>query len=174
MESEFLNPEKVLDQLDLSPNMIAADFGSGAGGWVLPLARRLKEGKVFAIDIQKEPLSALEGKAKAGGISNIQTIVSNLEEKKGSKLGDNCVDLVLMTNLLFQLDDIKKVLEEGKRVLKKGGRILIVDWIKDNPLTSEIERVDFEKVKVLAKEIDLKLEKEFRAGVYHLGLIFVK
>jgi ubiquinone/menaquinone biosynthesis C-methylase UbiE len=174
MESEFLNPEKVLDQLDLSPNMIAADFGSGAGGWALPLAKRLKEGKVFAIDIQKEPLSALEGKAKAGRIFNIQTIVSDLEEKKGSKLGDNFVDLVLMTNLLFQLDDIKKVLEEGKRVLKKGGKILIVDWIKDNPLTPEIEWVDFERVKTIAKEIGLKMEKEFKTGTYHHSLILIK
>ena len=75
MEKDFLDPQKVLDQLDLAPNMIAADFGSGSGGWAIPLAEKLTEGKVFAIDILKEPLSALEGKMRSKRILNIQTIL---------------------------------------------------------------------------------------------------
>ena len=43
---EFLNPEQVLKQLDLKEEMTAADFGSGSGGWAIPLAKILKEGKI--------------------------------------------------------------------------------------------------------------------------------
>jgi len=170
----FLNPSEVLKQLKLRKDMIACDFGCGSGGWVIPLAKILEEGKIYGIDILEEPLSALKGRAKLEKIFNIETIQSNVEAKNGSKLSDNSCDLVLMTNLLFECDDKKIVLEEGKRVLKPGGRILVVDWIKDNPLTPEIEWVDFEEIKKIAKELDLKLEKEFEAGLYHWGLIFVK
>ena len=174
MNQGFLNPAEVLKQLKLKKGMIAADFGCGSGGWVIPLAKILEEGKIYAIDILEEPLSALKGRAKLEKILNVETVRSNVEAKNGSKLSDNSCDLVLMTNLLFECDDKKIVLEEGKRVLKPGGRILVVDWIKDNPLTPEIEWVDFEEIKKIAKELDLKLEKEFEAGLYHWGLIFVK
>ena len=173
MEKNFLDPEKVLDQLDLSPNMIAADFGSGSGGWTIPLAKRLSEGKVFAIDILSQPLSALEGRIKSGRILNIQTVLSNVEQKKGSKLSDNSLDLVLMTNLLFQTENRKAVLEEAKRILKVGGKILIVDWIKTN-LGPEKGRIMPETLKKLAEEIGLKFEKEFKAGMHHYGMVFIK
>ena len=174
MNQGFLNPAEVLKQLKLKKGMIAADFGCGSGGWVIPLAKILEEGKIYAIDILEEPLSALKGRAKLEKILNVETIRSNVEAKNGSKLSDNSCDLVLMTNLLFECDDKKIVLEEGKRVLKPGGKILVVDWIKDNPLTPEIEWVDFSQIKKIAKDLDLKLEKEFKAGLYHYGLIFSK
>ena len=169
---EFLNPSEVLKQFKLKKGMVAADFGCGAGGWAIPLAKKLEEGKIYAIDILEEPLSALRAKIKLEKIFNIETIKSDVE--KTSRLISESCDLVLMTNLLFECEDKKSVLEEGKRVLKPGGKILIVDWQKDNPLTKEIEKVDFEKIKKIAKEIGLKLEKEFEAGAYHYGLVFSK
>lgn len=169
---EFLDPQKILKQLELKKDMIAADFGCGSGGWAIPLAKILEEGKVYAIDILEEPLSALRGKIKLEKISNIETRRANVE--KGTTLLSNSCDLVLMTNLLFECEDKKSILVEGKRVLKKGGKILIVDWLKDNPLTPEIEWLDFEEIKKMAKELDLKLEKEFEAGSYHWGLILEK
>jgi ubiquinone/menaquinone biosynthesis C-methylase UbiE len=79
-----------------------------------------------------------------------------------------------MTNLLFECDDKKAVFQEAKRVLKPSGRILVVDWQKDNPLTKQIEKVSFEEIKKIAEELNLKLEREFPAGAYHYGLIFIK
>lgn len=168
----FLNPTEVLNQLDLEKNMVAADFGCGSGGWTIPLAKRLEEGKVYAIDILDEPLSALRSKAKLEKIYNIEIRKADVE--KGNLLLSESCDLVLMTNLLFECEDKKKVLEEGKRILKKGGKILVVDWKKDNPLTREIEYISFEEIKEIAKNLNLKLEKEFEAGLYHWGLILVK
>jgi len=168
----FLNPSEVLKQLKLQEDMIAADFGCGSGGWVIPLAKKLEEGKIYAIDILEEPLSALRARAKIEKLFNIETRKGDVE--KGTTLLSDSCDLILMTNLLFECEDKKKVLEEGKRVLKKGGKILIVDWLKDNPLTKEIEYISFDEIKEIAKNLNLKLEKEFEAGTYHYGLIFKK
>jgi len=168
----FLNPNQILKQLPLRENMTAADFGCGSGGWVIPLAKLLEQGKVYAIDILEEPLSALKAKIGLEKIINVEAMRTDIE--KGTRLSSECCDLILMTNLFFQIENKKAVLEEGKRALKKGGKILVVDWLKDNPLTKEIEQVSFEEVKEIAQEIGLKLEKEFEAGVYHHGLIFAK
>jgi len=169
----FLNPTEILKQLKLRKDMTAADFGSGSGGWVVPLAKKLEDGKVYAIDILEEPLSALRAKAKLEKILNVQTILADVE--KGIEiLKDRSCNLVLMTNLLFQCEDKKKILAESKRILKSGGKILVVDWKKDNPLTKQIEKVSFEEIKETASGLDLKMEKEFDAGPYHYALIFEK
>jgi len=168
----FLNPSEVLKKLELRENMIVADFGCGSGGWAIPLAKILEEGKIYAIDILEEPLSALRARVKIEKLFNIETRKADVE--KGTTLMSDSCDLVLMSNLLFECENKKQVLEEGKRVLKKGGKILVVDWIKDNPLTPEIEWVDFEEIKKIAQDLNLKLEKEFEAGIYHWGLILVK
>jgi len=165
----FLNPSKVLDILDLKESLTAADFGSGSGGWAIPLAKRLKQGKVYAIDILQEPLSALKSKTRLENILNIEIVKSDVE--RTSKLLSNSCDLILMTNLLFEVDDKKKTMEEGKRVLKKGGKLLIVDWKKEAPLGPK-DKVSVEEIKKIAKEIDFKLEKEFEAGLYHWGMVF--
>ena len=168
----FLNPKEILKKLKLKDSMTAADFGSGSGGWVIPLAKILEEGKVYAIDILEEPLSALKAKASLEKILNIETILADVE--KGTNIPENSCDLILMTNLLFEIDDKKMVLEEGKRVLKPGGKILVVDWAKDNPLTREIEKISFQEIKKIVGELGLKVEKEFDAGLYHKGLILVE
>lgn len=168
----FLNPNEVLKQLKLKKEMVAADFGCGSGGWALPLAKELKEGKVYAIDILEESLSALKAKIKLGKIFNIELIKSNVSET--SKLMAESCDLVLMTNLLFECEDKKRVLEEGKRVLKKVGKILVVDWKQTASLGPKEGRVSAEEVKELSEELNLKVEKEFEAGICHWALILVK
>lgn len=170
---EFVNPVQILNQIELRADMTAADFGSGAGGWVIPLAKKLEEGRVFAIDIQEEPLSALESRAKIQGILNIKKIIANVEERIPGLTGFSC-DLVLITDLLFQIEDKKGVFEEAKRVLKPGGRILVVEWTPQASLGPENDRVSQEEVKEIAQKLGLLLRKEFKAGDYHYGLIFTK
>ena len=166
----FLNPTETLRQLKLRENMIAADFGCGSGGWVLPLARKLKEGKVYGIDLLEEPISALKVRANSENLFNIETILADVEESLS--LRDNSIDLVLMTNLLFEVEDKKKVFLEAKRVLKPKGEILTVDWLPDAPLGPKQGRISSEEIKKIAEEAGLKLKKEFEAGAYHYGLIF--
>ena len=170
----FLNPKEILKQLDLKKEMTAADFGSGSGGWAIPLAKILKDGKVYAIDILEEPLSALKSKTGIEGIDNIETIRSNVEGKNGLKLKDNSLDLVLMTNLLFEAKDKKRAISEAKRVINKTGEILVVDWKPDSSIGPKKNKVSAKEVKKLFKDFDLKLEKEFEAGDYHYGLVFTK
>lgn len=168
----FLNPQNILSELNMQKSMVAADFGCGSGGWSIPLAQILSEGKVFSVDILEGPISALTSKAKLANILNIQTQVADVT--KGTKIIPNSCDLVLMTNLLFQCADKKVVLEEGKRVLKQSGKILLVDWKKSANFGPRERAVSQEDIKKIAGELSLNIEKEFEASPYHYGLILVK
>ncbi len=170
----FLHPEKILSQLNLKSDMVAADFGCGAGGFTIPLAKKLFNGIVYAIDIQEESLSALSGVARSEGLVNIKTILGDLEDPKGSKLPENSIDLVLMANLLFQVENKEGVLREAKRVLKPRGQILVIDWKKDSPFGPALGRVGPEKIRKLAVKESLIPQKEIEAGQYHWGLLFEK
>ena len=174
MEISFLRPEKILQELDLKENMTAVDFGSGSGGWAIPLAKKLEEGKVYAVDVQESALSALKGKAVLENVINIETVLCDLEMAKGLELIDDFFDLVLMTNLLFQLEDKKQVLMEAKKVLKKGGQLLIVDWKAEVPLGPKEGKISSKDLEKITEGLGFKLKKEFEAGDYHYGLIFTK
>lgn len=174
MEISFLKPEKILKELELRQNMTAVDLGSGSGGWAIPLAKKLEEGKVYAVDVQESALSALKGKAEIENIINIETVLCDLEKSEGLELIENFFDVVLMTNLLFQLQDKKQVLKEAKKILKKGGQLLIVDWKAEASLGPKESKISSQELKKITESLGFKLNKEFEAGDYHYGMVFVK
>ncbi len=170
---EFVNPIQILEQIPLRSTMTAADFGCGSGGWTIPLAKKLEDGQVFAVDIQEEPLSALESRAKIQKITNIRKIIADVETRIPEIPGSSC-DLVLITDLLFEVDNKKGVFEEAKRVLKPGGKVLVVEWIPGVFLAPKERVPSKEEVRKIAEEFGFRLEKELKAGDYHFGLVFVK
>lgn len=172
MDQVFLNPAEILKQLNLQKDMTAADLGCGSGGWVLPLAKTLELGKVYAIDLLEAPLSALQSKAKSQNLLNIETKLGDVE--KGVSLPAASCDLVLMTNLLFQCEDKGAVLAEARRILRREGQLLIVDWEKEAPLGPKEERAEKAEIKSLSQGLGLRLVKEFKASAYHYGLVLVK
>lgn len=161
----FLKPENVLKELDLKPDMVAAEFGCGSGGFAIPLAKKLEDGLVYALDVQKAPLSALKSKAIFEKIVNIRIIHCDLEKPRGSKLIDSCSDLVLVANILFQCQDKNAIINEAKRVLRKDGKLVIIEWLA---------KVPAQELKKMSEEAGFKLIKEFPAGKYHYCLVFEK
>lgn len=174
---DFLNPEQVLNQLELANSMLAADFGCGVGGWAIPLANKLKDGRVYAIDVQEDALSGLRMKADMAKVRNIKPIRADLEgglSGHGSLIQNNLLDLVLMTNLLFQAKNKKTIIEEAKRILRPGGQLLIVDWNPNSPVGPSKGRIDPDTVKTMVQGMGFSLKKEVTAGSYHYGLVFIK
>jgi ubiquinone/menaquinone biosynthesis C-methylase UbiE len=171
---EFLDPVKTINRLRVKSNMVAADFGCGAGGWVIPLSRKLEDGLVYAVDIQDEPISVLRSKIEKEEIANIRIIIADLERERGSGIPDRSCDLVLMTNILFQSDDKKALFKEAKRVLNKEAKLLVVDWLPDTSVGPLEKRVSPSEIEKVAEEFDFELSDEFQAGNYHYGLVFKK
>ncbi len=169
-----LDINSILDKLRLSQNMSGADFGTGPGNWAMELARRLRKGLVYAIDIQEGYLSATAGKAKYNYLDNIRFLQRDLTEIEGSGLPDSSLDLVIIANMLFQIEDKKPVIMEASRVLKRRGKLLIIDWRPESPVIRNQKPVSLDEIEDWAERYNLHLAEELDLGEYHFGLILKK
>ncbi len=170
----FGNPASNLSQLQILPATKVADFGAGAGAYTLELARLVgPQGKVFALEVQREMLTKLKSLADNAGRRNVEIVLADLEVPKGSKLADNTVSLVLIANVLFQATQPEMMLAEARRVVEPGGRVAVIDWQTGRALSPR-SALSPERIKQMAERVSLKFEREFGAGDNHFGLIFRK
>jgi ubiquinone/menaquinone biosynthesis C-methylase UbiE len=176
-ELKFLDPEAILRQLDVASGSMTADFGCGSGYFSVALAKILgSDGKVFALDVMKQALESVESRASFLGLQNIVTKRVNLEKENGSELEEGSLDLVVMKDMLFQNKNKAVILSEAERVLKIGGKLLIVEWKKEeNGVGPEIGvRIEEKGLQKMVEEARLQFEQKIEAGNFHYALVFKK
>lgn len=174
---KFLDPQAVIDQLDIRDGMRVADFGCGSGHFSLVAAKKVGEkGVIFAIDILPEKLEAVQSQAKNLGIANIQVKRENLELENGSKLPDRSVDWVIIKDMLYQNKEKGKILSEAKKILAEKGKILVVEWItEDTSIGPQKElRISKDNLIDLVQKNGLGVLEEVKAGDFHYGLVLIK
>ncbi len=173
----FADPKRNIEQLVLDPGMVVADFGGGAGYLAVEAAEAVgKDGRVYVIDIQQELLTKATHLAEKHLIDRISFIHGDLEKPKGSTLPDTSVDVVIISNMLFQAENKQAIVDEAKRVLRNGGRVLLVDWRESyGGMGPQPEHVlPEEQAITLFSEAGFELVREIDAGSYHYGRIYKK
>ena len=106
----------------------------------------------------------------------MECLWGNVEKIGGTKIGDGIVDAVLASNILFQVDDKDKFIEETKRILKSDGRVLLIDWT-DSPsgmgpnLKTVIHK---DRAREMFEKKGLVWQSDLSAGAHHYGMIFKK
>jgi ubiquinone/menaquinone biosynthesis C-methylase UbiE len=177
-KNTLLDAELILSYLPNRTDAKVADLGCGNFGYfVFPLAKLVgKHGRVYAVDIIKSALAEIKKKAHTNNLPQIETIWSNLEKSGGTKIIKNSLDAAFLINTLYQADKTLDMLKEAVRLLKPKGRLIIVDWNEEpSPLGPALtQRVKKDKLVSAILKLDLKLEKEFKPGAYHYGLVFKK
>lgn len=129
-EREKMLPSRlILERFGLRPGQHIADLGCGYGYFSLRAAEMVAtQGKVEAVDIDKERLEFLENAAVerqvAAQINTYVAIDNNIP------LPTAHVDAALIANVLHEVHDPKAYLNEVKRILKEGGQLWIVEWQK--------------------------------------------
>ncbi len=166
--------DEILSQLKLTPKMSGADFGTGPGHWAVGLARRLRKGLVYAIDIQDGCLSALEGKAKHNYLENLRFLKRDLTANRGSGLPDKSLEVVIMANMLFQVGNEQAVITEAGRVLKKHGKLLMIDSQTKSPIIQNQKSISQEEIVEIAEQSNFHLLERLNLGDYYFGFIFNK
>ena len=171
----FAHPLRNVEALGVNPGMTVADFGSGSGAYVLAIAERLQgDGEVYAIDVQRDLLRKVHNEAHKRGLKGVKVIWGDLEMPGGSKLSDSLCDLVLISNLLFQVEEKERLFVEAERVLKNDGRLAVVDWQESfggiGPVESHV--VNEERAITFAEDAGFAMREQFAAGAHHYGLIF--
>lgn len=173
----FLDPQNNIQQFELGEGMIVADLGAGSGFYTIASARAVgSEGRVYAVDVQKDFLDRIKTSANVENLFNIEVIWGDIEKIGGTKLAEMSVDAVIISNTLFQVEDKDNFLTEVNRILRPKGKVLVIDWSDSfSGMGPHPESVITEaQAEELFKNKGFQVEKQISAGDNHYGIIFRK
>ena len=151
-------PQRVVDALDLKPTNVVADIGAGTGYFSFRISPLVPEGKVLAVDIQPEMLDIINFLKKENNITNVEPILGSVTEPN---LPNESVDLALMVDAYHEFEYPREIMEGVVRSLKPGGRVVLVEYRRENPLIP---------IKALHKMSQKQVRKEMSA----VGLVWLE
>lgn len=177
--TELINPQYVLSEAGIIEGLIVADLGCGGPGYFVLQAAKMvgKNGLVYAVDIQKDVLKNVESKAKINGLFNVKIVWSDLEVYGAAKdIADASLDVGCLINTVHQTKNLEAVFKETNRIIKPGGKLLFIEWnLTGAPFGPAVNtRVPAERIEDVAEASGFAKEKEFKAGKYHYGIVFIK
>ena len=139
----FEPPQKLIGPY-VKNGQIVADLGCGSGYYTFALAELVgPKGKVYAVDLGKNCIRALEKKTKKGGYRNIEAHASSASDV--SFIKDRSVDFVLANGLLCSMADHREAaVNEIKRILKEKGQAYLS--LGAGPPFGYVDQEEWEKI----------------------------
>ncbi len=173
----FMNPAHILAACNLQTTDSVADFGAGSGFLSKAAASLVPQGSVFAIEIHREIVARLARDAQEAHLANLHPLWGDIELPGGTRLDDESVQFVIISNVLFHLDDKMACIAEAKRVLKPGGRLLVVDWTESfgglGPTKAAVVTKQMAE-ELCARAGFTKLSDSLPGGEHHYAVLFRK
>jgi ubiquinone/menaquinone biosynthesis C-methylase UbiE len=120
------------------------------------ISARVAQGKVLAVDIQPEMIEILEFLKKENRKENVETILGT---DTTPNLPESTVDLALMVDAYHEFEYPREMIEGIINGLKVCGRVVLVEYRKENPLIM---------IKPLHKMTEKQVKKEMEA----VGLVW--
>ena len=125
---EYLNPDVIWGKTRLAAADVLIDIGAGTGFFAVLFGKKIKSGKVYACDISEEMIAWMNDNIPA----EMKSIVTPVKMEENSvPLADGIADLVYMINIHHELEQPLRLLKEARRLLKKDGKLMIIDWKKE-------------------------------------------
>ena len=130
--------EVIVESLGITPEMKVLDLGSGDGTTAVPLARL--GAQVVGIDIARNLVKAGNQRAAAAGLRNLTFQEGDACNLHG--VADHSFDLTLSVFGAMFAPKPFDVAKEMVRVTKRGGRIVMGNWIPNDPtLVSQVLKI---------------------------------
>jgi SAM-dependent methyltransferase len=123
-------PEAVISALALAPSARVADLGAGTGYFAVRIARRVPEGRVYAVDIEHDMVRHLGERARREGLANLTPVLAT----PGDAHIPEPVDLVLVVDTYHHIPDRVTYFRRLSGSLRPGGRLAIIDFTRESPL----------------------------------------
>jgi len=146
---------ELLERIGIGRGQTVLDFGCGYGVYTIPVAKIVGEqGRVYALDKDKEALDTLMQKARSACLMNIERMETSGELE--IELADETVDVVLLFDVFHsfyfpQPGDRRRLLGEIRRIMKPSAFLSISVWpsLIEPEIEDEIKNADFR----LGKEV---------------------
>ena len=167
-------PKKVIEALDLKPEMVIADIGAGSGYYSFRMAEKVgPKGKVLAVDIQKEMLDIIRQRMKKEKVTNIEPILGT---ESDPKLPVNSVDLILLVDVYHEFAFPFEMTEAMVKALKPGGHMVFVEFRKEDKKVPILEVHKMSQAQVLKemKPHSLKHVKTVKSLPWQHVIFFAK
>jgi precorrin-6B methylase 2 len=125
------DPDRMLASLEIKPGSTVADIGAGVGYHTWRMADIVgPSGKVIAEDIQEGMIALLRRNISERKLNNVEIVLGT---PRDPKLPSNSIDLVLMVDVYHEFSDPVTMMTRIRDSLKPGGRIVLVEFRKEDP-----------------------------------------
>lgn len=148
--------DAAIASLPLLPGSTVADIGAGSGYYTFRIARRVPQGRVYAVEVQEEFLTSLKARAQREGASNV-TVVRGSE--RYPNLPDSSIDLAIMVDVYHELAYPQEMLQAVHKALRPGGGLLLLEYRAEDPSIP---------IKALHKLSVAQAKKELEANGFQL------
>lgn len=123
---EWQQPERVIRSLQIRPGDNVADLGAGSGYFTFRLARAAgPEGKVYAVDIDRDMTELLRQKAREQNAQNVEVILGRPDDPL---LPAGGVDLIFTSNTYHHIENRVRYFTALRSALRPGGRVAVIDY----------------------------------------------
>jgi ubiquinone/menaquinone biosynthesis C-methylase UbiE len=143
------NTALAISKMPLNATSVVADIGAGTGYYTFRIAKKVLDGKVYAVDVQDEFIKYLNEKKKELSQQNV-VVIKGIETSPN--LPDASVDLAIMVDVYHELLYPHEVLLALHKALKPNGKLLLLEYRAEDP-TIEIKELHKLSVTQANKEL---------------------
>jgi ubiquinone/menaquinone biosynthesis C-methylase UbiE len=156
-----------LKEIGVKNGQMILDFGCGEGHYTIPASKSVgKDGKVYALDKDREALHELERIAKEENIRNIELINAKLR----IPLNKDSLDVVLCYDVIHYEDERQRrvIYSEVHRVLKKNGLFSVYPkHHKDDYPLDELADMELDDIIKEIEQSGFSLESKLSKRLLH-------
>ena len=166
-------PRELVAALALPPGATVADLGAGTGYFSLPIATRVPNGRVYAVDIQQEMLDIVANRAASAGLANVTPVLAT---ETDPRLPAGTVDLVLMVDAYHEFSHPLEVMTGVVRALKPGGRVVLIEYRAEDPAVPilALHKMSEAQAKKEMQAVGLECEKTLALLPQQHFMVFAK
>ncbi len=121
----LMQPERTMDAIGVRPGMVIGEAGAGEGYFTFHLSRRVGSGgMVYANDIDRKALDAIDSRCRKDGVLNIQTVVGEVVDPL---FPVKDLDMIILVYAFHDFARQEEWLQNAKRYLNSGATLVIID-----------------------------------------------
>ncbi|RIW32486.1 methyltransferase domain-containing protein [Bacillus salacetis] len=160
--------KEVRDELRNSRSKSLIDYGSGTGLVGLELTDLVNS--VLLVDSSEQMIETAKAKIAKNGIANADALYADFTQSTP----DLQADIVLMSLVLLHIPDTKKILKEMFNILNDGGKLIIVDFDKNDQISHPKVHNGFSHSELQEKLSEAGLSSSTIRTFHHGSNIFMK